>query len=169
MAYIVGICGGSYGKPGPGRTTAADALVSRLGFTRLSTLDVVRTVSRSTGAKDCTTVEEVDAVCRAGRRISENFWLNLAVKAMAGRERLVLDDVWFGNEARFIKDNGGLVIMVSRPGTPNDDDLEFTPDVTIINSFASPGELGDTVVGAVLMLFPELAAAPGCIMAQEGK
>jgi hypothetical protein len=153
---VVGICGGSYGKPWVGRTTVAEALVASLGFKKLSLMDVVRDAAKSSGSPEPESYATLDAVCRSGRKISENFWLNLTVKRMSGIDKIVLDDLWFGNEASFVRDNNGIVVMISRPGVINDPDLEFEPDIRINNVFDSPERLSEFSVGVISKAFPKL-------------
>jgi hypothetical protein len=48
----------------------------------------------------------------------ENFWVNIALESVekAGVENAVFADVRFKNEAQAIKDAGGILIRISRPG-----------------------------------------------------
>jgi hypothetical protein len=154
--YIIGICGGSFGEKGVGKTTASDALVGILGFKRVSTMDVIKEVAKASGMENYSCLEAIDFVCRSGRKINENFWLNLATKVMDGHDKLVLDDVWFGNEAKFIRDNGGIVVMIKRPGVTVDDLLEFRPDITIDNSFDTVAGLKDAIVSVVTRHYKDL-------------
>ena len=155
---IVGICGGSFGKTGVGKTTAANALVNILGFKRLSLMDVVKDSAKASGIDNPSSLEAIDFVCRSGRRINEDFWLNLTVKGMEGHDKIVLDDVWFGNEAQFIRNNGGIVIMIKRPGVSADDLLEFRPDITINNAFDTTEGLVDAIVTTVTKHFVDLVS-----------
>lgn len=156
MRHIVGICGGSFGNKGVGKTAACNALVRILGFKRVSDMDVVKEAAKSSGMESSSSLEAIDFVCRSGRKINENFWLNLTAKAMDVHDKIVMDDVYFGNEAKFIRNNGGIVIMIKRPSISAEDTLEFRPDITIDNTFDAISGLEDAIISAVTRHFTDL-------------
>lgn len=55
-----------------------------------------------------------------GRSIDPDVWVAAAVNAMAAvirpDARFVIDDLRFPNEWKFVKDRGGLILKVERPG-----------------------------------------------------
>jgi len=57
-----------------------------------------------------------------GRALNKNLWISLAEKEYQERKRLacsramIVTDVRFENEARWVLDHGGLVVNISRPG-----------------------------------------------------
>lgn len=84
--------------------------------------------------------------------ISDTIWIDAALNGTKGRD-IVVTDVRFPNEAQAIKDRGGYVIRVVRPGVgpanshPSEtalDDWDF--DAVILND-GSVGELQDNMAG----------------------
>lgn len=74
--------------------------------------------------------------------IDYNFWVNVWINSIKDHNRVVVDDVRFENEATAIRQEGGVVVFVSRPGVETTDNhssekLGFMPDWIITN--------GDTV------------------------
>jgi hypothetical protein len=133
---MIGFCGGKWGELGVGKTTATKFLVEK-GFCLVSFLDPVERVAKSqcgwNGIKDQSGRYILDAVCRGGRKVAEDYWLNMALKSIPGDEdKIVFDDVYFANEHRFIKASGGWVIEILRPPIP-DADLDFDPDASVMN------------------------------------
>jgi hypothetical protein len=54
--------------------------------------------------------------------ISDNVWVRALELRLSGlKGDVVIDDVRFPNECAMIHDLGGFVVMVTRPGLPNDD------------------------------------------------
>lgn len=150
---LVGICGGQYGNSSTGKTTAAAALEESLGFSRLSLMDVVKKAAVSVAASEVSP-EIVDAVCRSGRRIEKDYWLNLTMKgAKDGCSRIVLDDLYFANEAEFVRKSGGVVLCIVRDGIPDDKNRDFTPDITLANIHSSPEKFKEFVVNVVSQHF----------------
>ena len=129
---IVGICGGRYGNSGVGKTVAAKALSEALGLSFVSLMKPVRDMCIASGEE--LTPENLDEVCRRGRDISPDYWLNLALKeVIPDSQGVVLDDLWFETEASFVTSSGGLVVLVTRPGYEDDPHRDFTPCVTVNN------------------------------------
>lgn len=119
---VIGLCGGKWGDGGVGKTTVANILAKQLGFYPISLVDPVKGVTKEffrwDGKMDDDARLLLDQVCRVGRRISEGYWLDLAVTKMPKDDtvkRVVFDDVWFPNEARWIAGCGGIVFRVTRP------------------------------------------------------
>lgn len=56
-----------------------------------------------------------------GRVINENLWINSLKSRNLDLNKLVIGDCRFSNEAEFIKDNGGKIIRVVRPGIVSND------------------------------------------------
>lgn len=48
--------------------------------------------------------------------ISPNLWVNLMAEKIAGVDRVVLTNVRFPNEAEMVRNRGGLILRVERPG-----------------------------------------------------
>jgi hypothetical protein len=73
--------------------------------------------------------------------IDNNLWLNIAARTIDASSvpGVVITDVRFSNEARFIHERGGLIVRISRPGivAPNghiSEAMPFEPDAVIQNS-----------------------------------
>lgn len=123
---VIGICGGQWGDGGVGKTTVANIIAKSIGFYPASFVDPVKQLAKEffgwDGKMDDKARILLDGVCRVGRRISENYWLDLTVTRIPKDgtiEKIVFDDVWFPNEAVWISDCGGVVFMVTRPGHTN--------------------------------------------------
>jgi len=133
---IVGFCGGKWGEPGVGKTTAAGFLVER-GFHLVSFSTPIEKIARTQcgwdGDRGKPGKDILDGVCRSGRQVTEDYWLNLAIKLIPkDAETLVFDDVYFLNEYHFIKSQGGFIVEILRPPVPKAD-LLFDPDGVVFN------------------------------------
>jgi hypothetical protein len=58
----------------------------------------------------------LQAVGAGVRKLSPDFWVDLAMASAAKHELVVFDDVRYPNEAAAIKKAGGLVVLIDRPG-----------------------------------------------------
>ena len=147
---VVGICGGKYGKGKTGKTTAAKMLEEKLGFFYMSLMaPVVSAYEANPDDHGHDRLADLDLICSKGRAISEDYWLGIALKGIPeGCERVVLDDLWFGNEAKFIEDQSGMILLVIKPGEEDDPHREFFPNETIDNN-STVEDLGAQVVSAV--------------------
>ena len=75
------------------------------------------------------------------RKDNENYWVDKWLNSIDIDSNVVADDVRFLNEAKAVKDSGGIVIRITRPGNiSNDKHISETemdkiePDYEIINS-----------------------------------
>ncbi len=131
---IVGVCGGKWGKSEVGKTTIVNILSKHLDFYPLSFTDPVKDVARRlfrwNGIMDSGGKILLDDICRTGKKISENYWRDMAiVRIPKDVNKIVFDDVYFDNEFRFIEDNNGLIIKVNKRGFDTPDVLFNTIDV----------------------------------------
>jgi len=122
---------------GVGKTCVANLMSELSGFKVTSFLtpiaDFAREHMKWDGKMDCYGRRVLDSVCRSGRRIDKNFWLNLAMhKVDPECVKVVFDDLFFENEENLIKSLGGKVVLVSRPGVANASEC-LKPDFTIVN------------------------------------
>lgn len=160
---IIGLMG--YARSG--KDTAAKALIER-GWTRIAFADAVREMALAIdpvvdwemgerlsdwvkqmgweGAKQNPEIRRLlQAIGTEGGRkvLGENVWIDAALRkvsaaAMQGGD-VVLTDVRFFNEAQAIRDWGGMVVQVNRPGVGPlnghaSESLNFAPDCTLDNS-----------------------------------
>lgn len=129
---LIGLCGAA----GSGKTTIAEGLRDRHGFRVLSFADpLYDAVAAITGVpverlKDRAVKEvELPGIGRSPRyllqtlgtdwgraMVDENLWINAAMARVAVGEDVVIADVRFDNEAQAIRDRGGRVFYVVRPG-----------------------------------------------------
>lgn len=153
MTLIIGLSGWARS----GKDTVADYLVKNHGFTRVSFADPMReallaldpniefgmahirlsTLVRFSGwdvVKE-QYPEARELLQRMGTEVGrdlfgKNFWVNQAIKTAKQYERVVFSDCRYKNEARAIKQLGGKVWRVSRPGVfaANDHDSEHDLD-----------------------------------------
>jgi hypothetical protein len=132
MTKLIGITG----LAGSGKDTLADAFV-RLGFTRMAFADALKHATSYIAAEapglyfDPETKEQFSealgmtrrkALQEMGNGVRETLgpltWINrvLRVWEAGGRQPTVISDCRYENEAERIKDLGGIVLRVVRPG-----------------------------------------------------
>ena len=134
---IVGICGGAWGMEGVGKTSVAGLMDELAGFKVVSfstpIVDFAKAHMKWDGKMDLYGRKIVDAVCRIGRKVSRDYWLNLAMhKVDPTWPKVVFDDLFFENEEWLVKSLGGKIIRVSRPSVP-DAATWLQSDFTITN------------------------------------
>ena len=118
---MVGICGGSWEKPGIGKTTVANILAKHLGFHPVSFIDPVKEVAKRMfgwdGTMDDAARVMLDRICRLGREITEDYWRDMTLVGLpADKKRIAFDDVYFDNEFRIIAENKGVILRLFRKG-----------------------------------------------------
>jgi hypothetical protein len=154
---IIGLCGHKQS----GKSTAAEVL-ERCGFHRMSFSAPIKRMLSVLGA-GALEKEEIDPIleCRSYRRAMQtlgtewgrqmmgpNIWVNAWIRACPKSENVVVDDVRFENEAQAIRDMGGIIVRVNRPGAVADghasEQIDFDCDFAIENS-AGLGALADAI------------------------
>ena len=131
---IIGVAG----YAGSGKTTLARRLVEEHGFTRLSFAAPIRHALLAMGIPECYFEHksvEVPRIGKTGRylmqtlgtewardTVNQNFWLLLMDQKIEGLlgYNVVIDDVRFDNEARYIRDKKGILINIVRGNTQLD-------------------------------------------------
>jgi dephospho-CoA kinase len=136
--FFIGLCGGKLGSDGVGKSTAANYLVEKHNFYLCDLLKPVeesaKKLSQWDGKKDEKGLSILNETCIAGRKINENYWLNLALASVPKNiTRIVFDNIYFKNEAIFIKNNSGFIINIDRNGF-EDMDFDFISDYSLINN-----------------------------------
>ena len=130
---IVGVSG----QPGHGKDTVADYLVSEFGFTKLAFAKILKDKARVefglTNEQLNGNLKEVDIPLYGKsprvimqelgcyyREIYKDFWVRAVLEEVNGNKKyqngLVISDVRFPNEYNIIKQFGGKVVEVFRPG-----------------------------------------------------
>ena len=130
---------GFTGLAGSGKSTAANALVAHLGFTRLSFASPLRAMLTGLGltAEQMSTGKNEPIEWLDGRTprqllqtlgtewgrtlVHRDIWIRAAaqqikIRKEAGAKGIVFDDCRFDNEALMIQRAGGLVIEIEREG-----------------------------------------------------
>jgi len=154
---------GLAGPAGAGKTTAARALQA-MGFTRLAFADPIKQVlgqlcpgwGESAGTWEHPAKEQVGRYGISPRRamrvlgegmraVDPEIWLvawarEVRVLAARGIEHVVVDDVRFEAEATLLRDLGGGMVHVRRPG------MEFRRDHDTEMGVAVQSELGDVLL-----------------------
>jgi len=118
---MMGVCGGTWGDGGVGKTTVTNIIAKNFGFYPVSFIDPVRDMAKNLfqwdGNMDSEARSLFDKICRTGRTVSENYWRDLTVSRVPKRfDKIIFDDVWFPNEISFITANGGKIIKVLKSG-----------------------------------------------------
>lgn len=138
---------GFTGRKGSGKDTAASALVAR-GFTLLKFAgplkDMLRALLRTQGADEATIermiegdLKELPSPLLGGKsprwamqslgtawgreQIHGEFWVDAAINAARQHDWVVFADIRFPNEAAAIRNAGGCVYRITRPGLAADD------------------------------------------------
>lgn len=124
---------GIHGRARSGKDTAADYLVRYHGFERYSFADPLKAgieVMLDWGSEHThgDLKDQVDPTYGFSPRhamqtlgtdwardcLREDLWLVVADKKLEGKERVVIPDVRFDNEADFIRDKGGVIVHLHR-------------------------------------------------------
>lgn len=146
---IIGITG----LAGSGKDTIADHLILKHGFVRYGFSDPLKAMLDVIGV-DCRTRETKEVPdsllgvsprrmmqtlgTEWGRSLHPDFWLLLADVAVRGRSAVVVPDVRFVNEAKWIKKNGGQIWRVLRPNlaaVESHSSESGLPDVLVDHTF----------------------------------
>jgi hypothetical protein len=161
--FVIGFAG----KIGAGKTTAAQHLVEKHGFERIRFAGPLKNMMKALGL----TAEEIDGALKEqpcdllggktprramqtigtewGRDIiDDGLWIRAwrrAVEQTTPGAWIVVDDVRFPNEAKAIKEMGGVIVQVRRgpwEATPSHNNfteahpserMEFLPDIVLVN------------------------------------
>ena len=134
---MVGLCGGTYGSFGVGKTVAANCISNNFMFYKcdlsLPVTESAKILCGWNGNKDRNGLEIINRVCMGGRKKDENYWLNIALASIPdGTENVVFDNVYFLNEFKFIQENGGKLIKIVRNDF-EDPALDFVCDDVVYN------------------------------------
>jgi hypothetical protein len=158
---------GLAGYAGSGKSTVADYLVKKHGFTLLKFAGPLKQMMRALGLGEREIegdLKEKPCALLAGRtpreamqllgtewgrqHFGQNFWVNLcmerAVDVFDQGGRVVIDDVRFANEAEAIRVYGGKVFRVTRPGVGpvnkhSSDNQNLRHDLEIFNTRSIAG------------------------------
>jgi hypothetical protein len=169
MNQIIGLAG----YRGVGKSTVRKLLVDRLGYVHKPFAGPLKSMLRVLGLTeemlDGDQKEEPTELLMGhtprhamqtlgtewGRDlINQNFWLHCWRRSIIGYNLIVVDDVRFENEAAIIKELGGVVIRLQRPGfrasahiSEHGVDLIRT-NITLVNA-GSPDDLLHLVITAL--------------------
>jgi len=119
---MIGICGGIWGNSGVGKTTVVNILAKKLGYYPVSFLEPIKEAAKKyfdwDGRMNSDSKVLLDRICRMGRTISEDYWMNLTLSKIPKDEniKIVFDDLWFENEVKMITSNGGIIFKVTKDG-----------------------------------------------------
>lgn len=131
---IIGVCG----KAGSGKSTFAEVLCCNLNFSMWSfaeplkeMVEVITRSNRVWGTQEdksemfeplgLTYRELLQRVGEGMRKVDKDFWVKLlAPKVLNAHDYydIVIPDVRFTNEAKWIKANGGKIVQIVRPDNP---------------------------------------------------
>ncbi len=127
-----------------GKDTLAAFLVSEFGYRRVAFADALRNFITATNPSIADRVNAVgwetaklEADVRQALRdygaaardfIHPNVWIFAALRSQPARELIAVSDVRFPNEAAAIKDSGGRLVRVERPGVGPANDIDTLLD-----------------------------------------
>lgn len=152
--FVIGFAG----LIGSGKSTAAAYLTKHGGFQRVRFAGPLKKMMAALGCS----IEEVDGALKEqpcellggatpryamqllgtewGRNLHKQLWINawkVAVKRLPPGVSVVADDVRFQNEADAIREMGGAVVLIERPGLAQgahaSEGLDFDVDAVIQN------------------------------------
>ena len=135
MKYI-----GLIGLAGSGKDTAAGALY-KLGYYRVAFADRIKMLARSfgwDGKKDERGRALLQDLGMAARRYNPDTWVEF-VQFLEEDCKLIYTDVRFQNEADYIRNKGGIIVRIVRPGIiaqNHESELkqsEIAADIEIVN------------------------------------
>jgi len=134
---IIGLCG----KKGSGKSTVGAILSENYGYERISFATPIKDMLKAMGLRDTEINDPVfkeivlDEFGQSPRQlmqslgtawgresVSQTIWIEALRKRLDPGINYVIDDVRFDNEARFIQEMGGSVLLVQRQGESSDDD-----------------------------------------------
>lgn len=139
---------GLYGAAGSGKDTAAERLVSHHGFTRFAFADALKELATRigwNGEKDEAGRKLLQDLGHGAREIlGTNVWVNAlshaidrhALYVIPCSAHYVITDVRYPNEVEFVRDRGGLLVLVTRPGLDTSAPMYAHPTETNIRAFA---------------------------------
>ncbi len=121
---------GLSGKKRVGKDTCGHWLELKHEFDRISFAALLKKQARRLGwdgKKDPKGRQFLQELGMVVRNYDEGFWVGEALREMVkierktGQTNFVITDVRFKNEARFIKENGGVVVRITSPNEITDD------------------------------------------------
>lgn len=163
MKQLVGLCG----LNGAGKSTAAGELIVRHRFVHHPLAGPLKDMLEALGLSDHQlngSLKEVPCDLLMGKTprhamktlgiewgrdwIGDDFWLNAWREGLPVGQPVVVDDVRFENEAQAIRDLGGVVIEIKRPGLePSDHRSECPPaaEYVVTNNGSVEGLCGAVI------------------------
>lgn len=120
------------GKAQSGKDTIGSFLVNKYGFTRVASADSLKRIARNIFGWDSVKDEKgrkfLQDLAMAVRGYNEDYWINLTLQEIKrqsssqyknlsdDKSNFVVTDLRFINEAKYLKENGAILIRVNRPG-----------------------------------------------------
>ncbi len=134
---------GLIGLAGSGKDTAADALEkTHYRYAFAGRLKSIARLFGWDGQKDERGRALLQELGMAGRKYDQDIWVN-GIKRLLGPEvlksKLVFTDVRFQNEADYVREHGGIVVRIVRPGIISGNheselkQCEVAADIEIVN------------------------------------
>jgi hypothetical protein len=127
-SYVLGICG----HAGAGKDMVADYLVKELGFVRMALADPLKEIANKYFNVPWDVLRRSDKPEKVrwllqqlgteiGRAYDPDLWVKYLDFQMATspEKRIVITDVRFPNEAKFLVENGADLILIRRPLNPH--------------------------------------------------
>ena len=119
---------GIIGVAGSGKDTAADYLVSKYGFTKVSFAAILKNMLSVAGLPEPSNRDDKEKIVEGfdftwreaaqtlgtewGRSLDENIWVKLTMASLEDGKNYVFSDVRFDNEAKAIYEAGGSNILL---------------------------------------------------------
>jgi len=109
------------GKQRAGKDTVANYLVDNYGFRRISFAQPIKTLAVSYFGLDPKDVyvnkpdyvrKVLQDIGKIGRYINEDFWVEQALRSYNPKDNIVISDLRFQNEARYLKSLDGILVRI---------------------------------------------------------
>jgi dephospho-CoA kinase len=102
-----------YGRTGSGKTTVAEYLAKKYGYTRSNAGSAVREICKLLFNSDSKTL--LNRTCDAMKAIDENVWLRKALLTIAPEQLVVFDSMRFRNDYEYLSNQGFCLWKISAP------------------------------------------------------
>ena len=102
-----------YGRTGSGKTTVAEYLATKYGYTRSNPGSAVREISKFLFNSDAKTL--LNRICDAMKEIDENVWLRRALLTIDPEQLVIFDSMRFQNDYEYLSKHGFRLWKISAP------------------------------------------------------
>lgn len=116
---------GISGKAQSGKDTAGEFLVNKYEFKRVASADALKRIARNIFGWDAVKDEKgrkfLQDLAMAVRGYDKDYWIRVTLQEINSQrtrnkvENFVITDVRFENEAKYLKEQGAILVRINRP------------------------------------------------------